>query len=102
MIRRPPRSTLFPYTTLFRSPTPTVQWQVSTDNGSTWNPIAGATSTSYNNAARPASRPRNRSHAVFSYEKRSATTSPATLTVDTLPLGSPSPPSQHLLPDPTL
>src|SRR5256885_4721796 len=24
MIRRPPRSTLFPYTTLFRSPTPTV------------------------------------------------------------------------------
>src|SRR5256885_2711140 len=23
MIRRPPRSTLFPYTTLFRSPTPT-------------------------------------------------------------------------------
>src|SRR5690625_7998323 len=29
MIRRPPRSTLFPYTTLFRSPrpsTPTVRW----------------------------------------------------------------------------
>src|SRR5690348_17599926 len=24
MIRRPPRSTLFPYTTLFRSPSPTV------------------------------------------------------------------------------
>src|SRR5258708_29898441 len=24
MIRRPPRSTLFPYTTLFRSPTPTI------------------------------------------------------------------------------
>src|SRR3712207_6937125 len=24
MIRRPPRSTLFPYTTLFRSPTPTM------------------------------------------------------------------------------
>src|SRR3712207_8771435 len=24
MIRRPPRSTLFPYTTLFRSPTPTL------------------------------------------------------------------------------
>src|SRR5256885_6057995 len=27
MIRRPPRSTLFPYTTLFRSPGPTLQWQ---------------------------------------------------------------------------
>src|SRR5688572_31629209 len=25
MIRRPPRSTLFPYTTLFRSPTPTMR-----------------------------------------------------------------------------
>src|SRR5260370_19668436 len=26
MIRRPPRSTLFPYTTLFRSPAPTPAW----------------------------------------------------------------------------
>src|SRR5437762_14200708 len=26
MIRRPPRSTLFPYTTLFRSPVPGVKW----------------------------------------------------------------------------
>src|SRR5256886_17377188 len=26
MIRRPPRSTLFPYTTLFRSIEPTLQW----------------------------------------------------------------------------
>src|SRR2546430_11408443 len=28
MIRRPPRSTLFPYTTLFRSSTPWSQWRV--------------------------------------------------------------------------
>src|SRR6478735_2050201 len=28
MIRRPPRSTLFPYTTLFRSPTAAPAWQV--------------------------------------------------------------------------
>src|SRR5688572_32626005 len=28
MIRRPPRSTLFPYTTLFRSPGPPVAWRV--------------------------------------------------------------------------
>ena len=27
--------------------TPTYQWQVSTDNGGTWNPIGGATATSY-------------------------------------------------------
>src|SRR5256885_6663543 len=26
MIRRPPRSTLFPYTTLFRSPLPKIEW----------------------------------------------------------------------------
>src|SRR3712207_7675553 len=32
MIRRPPRSTLFPYTTLFRSPSPT---PTSTGRGST-------------------------------------------------------------------
>src|SRR3712207_9583065 len=29
MIRRPPRSTLFPYTTLFRSPERWMQWQDS-------------------------------------------------------------------------
>src|SRR5258708_18004315 len=27
MIRRPPRSTLFPYTTLFRSPPPADEWR---------------------------------------------------------------------------
>src|SRR5215813_14421761 len=27
MIRRPPRSTLFPYTTLFRSPAPSLAWR---------------------------------------------------------------------------
>src|SRR3712207_7994694 len=34
MIRRPPRSTLFPYTTLFRSPSPstiTVEWKEGDD-----------------------------------------------------------------------
>src|SRR5437016_8671748 len=30
MIRRPPRSTLFPYTTLFRSNRPTNAWQCET------------------------------------------------------------------------
>src|SRR2546430_7202314 len=39
MIRRPPRSTLFPYTTLFRSPSPTGQ-------GAGWIVIWGDTSSS--------------------------------------------------------
>src|SRR2546430_12248394 len=33
MIRRPPRSTLFPYTTLFRS-----RWQVDRGNENAWHP----------------------------------------------------------------
>src|SRR2546430_9632570 len=35
MIRRPPRSTLFPYTTLFRSGCALVRWQVITEAGET-------------------------------------------------------------------
>src|SRR5688572_31693470 len=31
MIRRPPRSTLFPYTTLFRSPVPVRPWRSATE-----------------------------------------------------------------------
>src|SRR3712207_9276186 len=38
MIRRPPRSTLFPYTTLFRSPTPgTYQERGSPESKDCWN-----------------------------------------------------------------
>src|SRR5260370_8609378 len=33
MIRRPPRSTLFPYTTLFRSPPPPACWTCCTGTG---------------------------------------------------------------------
>src|SRR2546430_8428322 len=38
MIRRPPRSTLFPYTTLFRSGWPTLPGLIRyTSRGSSWN-----------------------------------------------------------------
>src|SRR3712207_6857336 len=47
MIRRPPRSTLFPYTTLFRSP----GWRRSSASTS-----GGATSTAWRHSARRASR----------------------------------------------
>src|SRR5258708_18478592 len=41
MIRRPPRSTLFPYTTLFRShPSAEMMIQVLTDSGLTFGPDA--------------------------------------------------------------
>src|SRR5690554_7139330 len=39
MIRRPPRSTLFPYTTLFRSPNPTVATQPQPVNGAENIPV---------------------------------------------------------------
>src|SRR3712207_7092850 len=45
MIRRPPRSTLFPYTTLFRSPAPRIARSYTSDEGRVWTPRASATST---------------------------------------------------------
>src|SRR5438105_5339026 len=39
MIRRPPRSTLFPYTTLFRSPVPR---STPTASSTAWNPRSGS------------------------------------------------------------
>src|SRR2546425_4639764 len=38
MIRRPPRSTLFPYTTLFRSPDALARIDLSTFRPLTWEP----------------------------------------------------------------
>src|SRR2546427_2265610 len=43
MIRRPPRSTLFPYTTLFRSPGTLLRLGVSPDSAARFVSLAGAT-----------------------------------------------------------
>src|SRR2546430_13094715 len=42
MIRRPPRSTLFPYTTLFRSRGPGAHRDFRTLDGRAWRPHTGA------------------------------------------------------------
>src|SRR5881296_1030883 len=70
------------------APIPTVQWQVSTDGGVTFNNISGATSTtlSFTTAV---SQKGNRYRAVFTNSAGSATTTAATLTVN----GTPPPPS---------
>jgi hypothetical protein len=61
------------------NPTPTVQWQVSTDGGVTFTNISGATSTSYTIASTTASQNGYRYRAVFTNSLGSATTTAALL-----------------------
>jgi hypothetical protein len=63
------------------TPTPTVQWQVSTNGGSTFTNISGATATSYTFTA-ATSQSGNQYRAVFTNSAGSATSNGATLTVN--------------------
>jgi len=63
------------------SPTPAVQWQVSTDGGHTRTQISGATSTTYSFTASSAENG-SEYEAVFTNVAGSATTDAATLTVE--------------------
>ncbi|HEX2904674.1 MAG TPA: putative Ig domain-containing protein, partial [Jatrophihabitans sp.] len=65
-------------------PTPTVQWQVSTDGGTSFSNVAGATTTSYTHTA-TLGEDGNQYRAVFSNVAGSATTTAATLNVGTAP-----------------
>ena len=65
------------------SPSPTVQWEVSTNGGATFAPIAGATATTYSFTTALADSG-NQYEAVFTNSAGSATTTAATLTVDIL------------------
>ncbi len=68
------------------NPTPTtVQWEVSTDGGITFNPIAGATSTTLSITNATAAQNGTEYEAVFTNSVGSVTTSAATLTVDYAP-----------------
>src|SRR6266404_2957257 len=66
------------------SPTPSVQWQVSTDGGVTFNNVSGATSTTLSFAT-TSSQNGYQYRAVFTNAAGTATTTAATLTVNTLP-----------------
>jgi len=66
------------------SPAPTVQWLRSDDNGVTWTPVPGATSTTYT-ATAAAGDQGAQFEAVFTNTAGTATTSPATLTVTSAP-----------------
>jgi hypothetical protein len=67
------------------SPTPTVQWQVSTDGGTAFAPISGADGTTLTFTTAPGESG-NEYEAVFTNAAGSVTTPAATLTLDTVPV----------------
>ena len=68
------------------TPTPSVQWEVSANNGGSFATIAGATSTTLSIGTATVGENGNEYEAIFSNTAGSITTSPATLTV-TQPAG---------------
>ena len=68
-------------------PAPTVQWQVSTNNGSSWSNISGETSGTYTFTA-AAGDTGKQYRAVFTNAEGSANSNAATLLVGTLPVFS--------------
>jgi hypothetical protein len=76
------------------SPTPTVQWQVSSDGGTTFTNVPGATSTTLNLPPTTAGQNGNLYHAVFTNACGTATSANATLTVNTAPAVT-LPPASH-------
>ncbi len=67
------------------TPTPTVQWELSTNGAATWNPIPGATSTTYSIAKTVASENGYEFRAVFKNGAGPVASKPATLTVTEKP-----------------
>ena len=63
------------------SPSPSVQWQVSSDSGASFTNIAGATAATYTTPATTAGDNGRQYRAVFTNSQGSATSSAATLTV---------------------
>src|SRR2546430_10028101 len=95
MIRRPPRSTLFPYTTLFRSSQLLEGWQVNTiitlQSGQPWNindQSFDFSGTGDRKSTRLNSSHSQISYAVFCLKKKKSKTRPwadRTMCVDSLP-----------------
>ncbi len=75
------------------TPTPTVQWQLSTNGGSAWSDLSGATSTTHSFTA-AATDSGKQYRAVFTNSVGTATTNAATLTVNVAPLVTTHPASQ--------
>lgn len=76
------------------NPTPTVQWQITTDGGKTWTAISGATSTTLTLQNVQTSQSGDEYQAVFSNSLGSVTSSAATLTVPIAPIVTSNPSNQ--------
>ncbi len=72
-------------------PTPTVQWEISSNGGSTWSPVAGATADRLTLASAETSENGDEYRAVFENVAGQATSKTATLTVHNPPLVSEQP-----------
>jgi hypothetical protein len=81
------------------SPTPTVQWQVSTDGGATFSNVSGATSTTLSFAT-ASSQNGYQYRVVFTNAAGTATTTAATLTVNAAPPPSGTGTAQLITPAP--
>jgi hypothetical protein len=73
------------------NPTPTLQWQISTDSGTTWSNINGATSTSYTTGATTGANSGQKFRAVATNSVSSVNSNAATLTVTAVAAWGPSP-----------
>ncbi len=76
------------------SPTPTVQWQYSTNAGATWTNLAGATSATLTVSGLTALENHWELRAVFTNVVNSATSNAATMTLGTAPVVTTQPKSQ--------
>ena len=83
------------------SPTPTVKWQVSTNGGTNWSDIAGATSSSYSFTATSDDNGKQY-RAVFTNTYGTATSASATLSVELAPSVTTNPTSQTVNPGDTV
>jgi alpha-tubulin suppressor-like RCC1 family protein len=68
------------------TPTPTVQWEVSTNGGGTWNAVSGATADRLTIASTKTSESGHEYRAVFTNKLGSATSRAETLTVNRKPV----------------
>ena len=77
------------------APAPTVQWQYSTNGGSSWSNISGATSTTYTTGTLTSFENHWEVRAVFTNLANSATSNAATMTLATAPVVTTQPVSQY-------